>query len=445
MSLHLRAQLLAMALMLVFVAMLGGVALDIVKSSIKEETTAATKVAVQLLKAGIAPYESDAEVSPATIAYLASLGRVRANELRFLGADGTVLYQSPPSTYKMDRYAPSWFVALVDPRPDPVSIEIRSGLLKIVPDTSRAVVDAWDDTCRLARVVALFFVVTLTVVYWLVGHALRPVKRILAGLADMEQGNFAVRLPESRITEFDRVSHVFNRLAHTLESSLSENRRLEQGQDLERLIRERLEEERRCVARELHDELGQCVTAIRTIAVSITRRTQDSYPEVRDSACTIASVAGQIYDAVHEIINRLRTVDSGPADHAAALRALADSWRACHPEIRLTLTLEDELGLFDDEVGRTVFRIVQESLTNVLRHASATDVGISVRRQGESNLQVLVRDNGCGSATPDRAHGYGVLGMRERVASLGGSFNIVSKPGHGLCVCADLPIFQEQS
>lgn len=445
MSLRLRAQLLATALILSFVVMVGVIALDIVKSSIKEEIAAANKVAVQLLKAGIAPYGHDVETSSATVAYLASLGRVRANELLFYDVGGTLLYQSPPSTYKEGRDAPSWFVTLADPRPSPALIPTRSGLLKVIPDASRALVDAWDDALRLAQAVVVFFMASLAVVYWLVGRTLQPVPRILAGLEEMEQGNFSVRLPDSPIPEFGKVSHAFNRLAQTLQNSLSENWRLEQDQEVERLIRERLEEERKSVARELHDELAQCVTAIRTIAVSIGHRAKDSSPEIHGSACTIAAVAGQIYDAVHEIISRLRTVDTESVDHAAALLVFVESWRARHPETSLALYLDAGLGPLNDKIGRTVYRIVQESLTNIVRHASATRADIFIYRDGGGRLQLQVRDNGRGTASPNSKTGFGVLGMRERVASLGGGFKITSQPGQGLCVSAELPLLMEQA
>jgi PAS domain S-box-containing protein len=218
-------------------------------------------------------------------------------------------------------------------------------------------------------------------------------------------------------------------------------RELEQNRRLTQLIQTRLEEERRTIARELHDELGQCVTAMKTIGTAIANRTQHELPEVHRNAQTIVQVSGHLYDVVHGIIRQLRP---SALDHLGLQDALEDwvaSWRQRYPEMECELSLAGDLSNLGETVNITVYRIIQECLTNVVRHAAATRAQISVRREGEG-VEVAVRDNGKG--IPERSQSesarFGLMGMRERVQALNGSFDIESRPGEGVCVRATLPL-----
>jgi PAS domain S-box-containing protein len=218
-------------------------------------------------------------------------------------------------------------------------------------------------------------------------------------------------------------------------------RELEQNRRLTQLIQTRLEEERRALARELHDELGQCVTAIRTIGSAIALRAQGGAPEVQSNAKAIVDIAGHIYDVVHDIIRELRP----PALDNLGLRdALADSladWRSRHPEVACDLTLAQDVDELGESINITLYRIVQECLTNVARHAAARRVEISLRRDGD-RVELVVRDDGRGldERHESEAARFGIMGMRERVQSLGGEFELTSDPGAGVTVRASVPI-----
>lgn len=440
MSLRLRVSLLMNTLLLVFLGALGAVALDILKSAVREEIQASTKVATQTL--GAAVQLQGGEIGP-LLPYLQSLGRVRANDVVLYGADGQELYRAPPSEYKRNRHAPEWFAGLVDANLTPITIPLSGGSLKITPDSSRANVDAWDDACSLLMLVLAFISGMHWLVHWLVSRTLQPMERIVEGLTEMERANFSARLPQFAVPEFARISETFNRLATTLTSSVCENRRLEHDQHVAALVRQRLEEERRSLARELHDELGQCITAVQTIAVSISNRTLHASPEINGSARTIATVAGRMYDSVHQMISRLREAAPAEPDEVPALPALIEAWASRHPEIKVNLdTRSAGLEVIDQDVNLAVFRIIQESLTNIARHADATHVHIMLHLDARNLLNIMVRDNGRGLTCTSNGtrSGYGVLGMQERVESLCGTFCLESAPGDGVCVRAQLPL-----
>jgi hypothetical protein len=229
------------------------------------------------------------------------------------------------------------------------------------------------------------------------------------------------------ITEHKRVQQA--------EAELLQNRRLTQA------IQTRLEEERRSIARELHDELGQCVTAIRTIGAAIANRARSDLPEIHNSAQTIVEVAGHIYDVVHGIIRRLRPSALDNLGLTEALEEWLAGWRERYPDVKVQLELSGKLDDLGETINITVYRIVQECLTNVVRHAAATRADIAIARSGE-RLEVTVRDNGKGLGERNESESarFGLMGMRERVEGLAGHFQIDSRPGEGLRVRASIPV-----
>jgi glucose-6-phosphate-specific signal transduction histidine kinase len=229
------------------------------------------------------------------------------------------------------------------------------------------------------------------------------------------------------------------------EQELERNRRLTQ------LIQSRLEEERRNIARELHDELGQCVTAIKTMGTAIANRPDVNVEETRKNAGTIVSVASHIYDVVHGIIRQLRPSALDHLGLSEALREAVSTFKSRHPQVTTSLKLGSGVDGSGESVNITVYRIVQECLTNVARHAQATRVDISITREGQPEsgdaLHVRVQDNGKGLADSDArsARRFGLMGMRERVQALGGHLDISGKPGEGVLVDAVIPLARQQT
>lgn len=449
MSLRFRINLLITCLSLAFLLALGFVVTDNLRSSVREEVTAATRVTVQMLRAFVVEAErtGGADQEGRLEAYVQSLGRVRSNEIIVLRGSELV-YGSPPSVYKAGRSAPDWFASLIGPASRVTEIRARNLRIYVTPDPSRAILDAWEGLQAFVWLLLGFFAALNALVYWFVGRALRPVGEVVEALSHMEEGRFHARLPRYPLPELASISEGFNRMAERLEQSLSQNRLLTREQELASVIRQHLEAERKLIARELHDELGQCLTAIRSIALSISHRTRESAPEIHGSAQTIASVAGESYDGVHRIIHRLRPPALENTGLVDALRELVDSWRSRHPEVEVTLDLEPGIEDAGEATVLAVFRVVQECLTNVAKHSGATRVEIHARRTvatdaAAARLELEVRDNGAGmeprSAAAETGR-YGLLGMRERVEALRGTLELDSGPGRGLRVRALLPL-----
>jgi len=409
------------------------------RHAIHEEIQAASRVAEQWLVVLIDETVRDGDEGLTRLmSHLGAVGRVRANQLEVYGAEGELRYVSPAPTYKAGRFAPSWFAELLTPELAARDYAAGELHIRMVPDASRAVLDAWDNV-----VAGLGWACALLVLGWVISRAaldraLAPLAQIRDALIRGAEGNFQTRLPAYPVAEVDLLARSYNRLADSLDSTRAQNARLEQDQAFSRELHARLEEERRVIARELHDELGQSITAVRAIAGAIMQRSEQ-LPPIHGSAQAILAMTGQMQDGVRSILQRLRP-GSAVADVAIgdAVRDYCSLWSNHHPGIQVVLDLGTLNAPLSEKLALTVLRLLQESLTNVARHAGATQVEVSLKRIG-AMLELRVRDNGrgfSGTAAPDR---FGVLGMRERVSELHGELYFESPPSGGLSVCARLP------
>ena len=218
-------------------------------------------------------------------------------------------------------------------------------------------------------------------------------------------------------------------------------RKLEENRQLTQLIQRHIEEERRSLARELHDELGQYVTAIKTFAVAIIGKTREQLPEVEGAAQTIAAAANHIYDGMHNIIRQLRP---GMLDNLGLLETLRDAvttWQSQYAEIDFSLEFSGKLDDLGETLNINLYRIVQESVNNAMRYSQATSVAIALKRLPDGAVQLTISDNGIGMniCDVDQTRHFGLLGMRERVQSLHGGLEIESELGHGVRIAVVIP------
>jgi glucose-6-phosphate-specific signal transduction histidine kinase len=219
-----------------------------------------------------------------------------------------------------------------------------------------------------------------------------------------------------------------------LGDALAENRRLSQKYLLAQ------EEERRSLARELHDELGQCLNAIKLDATAIRNHPGAPSREIVDSAQAIIDVSSRVYDVTRGLMERLRPVALDELGIADALRHQVSEWQRRNPGVRCTLEVKGRLDELGEQINMSVYRVVQECLTNVARHAGASAVEVSVDGSyGE--LSVCIRDDGAGMpAVSGRRPGLGLVGLRERVDALGGRFEVAERTPHGVEIRARIPV-----
>lgn len=406
-GLGLRMNVLMTLLMVAFALAVVRMNIEDTRSSVREEIQAGTKVTVQML--GAMAFASQVTRAPQHFlpSVLERLGRVRANHVRLWDkATGSLVYEAPPSVYKAGRYAPAWYARLVDPGIGPVNIDLPGARIEVIPDASRAVLDAWDDLQRLVLLWGAFFVVVNVLVF---GFSSRWIHRITRALGEA--------MAESQEAEA----------------------RLRANQEFAGLVRLRVEEERRRIATELHDELAQCVTAIRTMARSILQA--PAPPQAHASARSIDDIAARLYDAVHAIARRLRPPELDALGLAQTLESSLAAWNARNPGIGFELEIAGNVQDLGDVASITVYRLVHEALTNVVRHAGATRAVVRVAREDARRVVVTVTDDGHGQVDLGAAAaGLGITGMRERVVALHGTFSVEGRPGAGTEVRAVIPV-----
>ena len=455
MSLRLQVNLIITALMICFSASLIWLQIDNTRHAVHDEVLGTNLVAVQLLSRmnwgdGVDDAGRSAGIEGVTT-YLRRLGRIRANEIVLYGADGTLLYRSPPSTYKVNRAAPQWYARMVSSPLDAKVINLPAGRITLQPDPSRATLDGWDDLRPMLWMVLAGFVLVNALVFSLIGRATKPLRLVVRGLRQMARGAYDTRLPDLSGREGRQISHAFNAMAQSVQGGAlarlqaqQATQALAENRELTQLIQARIEQERGAIARELHDELGQQVTAIKSVGLVIARRAAGHDALIEESAQLVMTCADQIYDGVHRLISQLRPLALDRFGLHDALQDLLGDWRMRHPGTSLTLTLNEAVDGLDDELSTAIYRIVQEAVNNALRHAQASRIDVNVQTSAES-LQLEVIDNGVGRLDQFHTPGhFGVLGMRERAQALGGSFYLEQIEPSGVRVCVVLPSNRKQ-
>jgi two-component system sensor histidine kinase UhpB len=336
---------------------------------------------------------------------------------------------------------PEWFVALVRPEQTnvsvPIAIDGRSlGSLVIASHPTDEIAEIWDGILAQLEIgsalaAALFFVTMIVV-----NRALAPVQQLADAMVDIEAGRYETRVAVSGSAEIATICDKLNHLAVALKEAVEDKRRL-----AERLVSFQ-DIERKDVARELHDEFGPHLFALRAHATALRRMADVAEPDtdiLRKHGSAMLDQVNALQQFNRRILEKLRPVGLSELGLGAALGAVAQLWRDTYPGVVIETTISPALGAMGETAELTVYRVVQEALTNVFRHSGASCVSVVIEpaNDGHEAVRVQVQDNGGGLPASHKL-GYGMVGMRERVLALGGSLTVASI-GSGVTVEAIVP------
>ena len=206
---------------------------------------------------------------------------------------------------------------------------------------------------------------------------------------------------------------------------------LEQNRKLTTIIQGHIEDERRSLARELHDELGQYVSAIKIFAQNISNKASDN-KDIKTSASSVTSAANQIYDGMHSIIRKLRP---GALDNLGLSETIKDavlSWQKQYTKLKFSLEIKDDINDLGEAININVFRIIQESMNNAIKHSKAKEISINLYLLKQA-LKLEFSDDGVGfdKKILKNSKQFGLIGIKERVQSLKGTFEIITRPSKG--------------
>lgn len=299
-------------------------------------------------------------------------------------------------------------------------------------ETSRA----WHNLQAVIGILSVSILAVCLLVYVTINRLLRPAQLIVGGLEKMRNGELHTRLPAFDIVEWRRTSEAINALANSQQQVLAENQRLALK------LMNVQEEEHRYIARELHDEFGQCLAGINAMNTSISQSAREDYPKILPELENIKHITEHMMVALRNLLTRLRPADVDEIGLEKSLQKLVKSWHQRTGNRTLfELQIDAPLPVLPEPLPVNIYRIVQEALTNIAKHAQATQAKIHLFNPDSNALELVIEDNGLAdNDNLQQSMGMGLLGIHERVGALGGQTTIAAIENGGLKMRIQLPI-----
>jgi two-component system sensor histidine kinase UhpB len=290
--------------------------------------------------------------------------------------------------------------------------------------------EIWDSLQQLLSLCGLALLVSLLTIRWAVRRGLHLLDDLLKALQQVSNGQLQVRLPIEGLAEARQLAEHFNRMTATLEQVQVDNAYLTQT------LLAVQDQERTRLAQTLHDDLGQYLVGIRAQAC-LFRAIADQPQRVRSNAQSLEENCEHLQQGFRALIRDLYPVVLQHLSLPQAMELLVEQWQVAQG-IGCVLRLDKRVPELPAPTKAHLYRLLQEALTNVVRHAGATEVRVRLQRRGQ-RLHLLIRDNGCGAQQPQRP-GVGLYSMSERARCLGGEMRIMSHPGAGWALALNIPL-----
>lgn len=336
---------------------------------------------------------------------------------------------------------PAWFRDLIGDDSGTVRIAVSpagdGAAIVLRTDPINEIGEVWGESRDAVLVLAGFAALSALLTSIVVGRALRPLESLANAFGQVGDGDYHGKVPEHGPPELTRLASGFNAMTRRLATVAAQNRRLN-----ERLLTSQAEE-RADLARDLHDEIGPLLFAVDMTAATIERladsgRGTDIPAHVR----SIHDAVGRMQRHVRMLLGRLRPVHADGL--AVTIDRLAEFWRARCPKIAFDIAVSVEEDRLGDDLRETIYRVVQEAMSNAIRHGKPTRVEIAVAADDDGGIRIDVMDDGIGMAMDGAAgrdpNQLGLIGMRERVMAMAGSLSIQpGRDGTGLVLAARLP------
>ncbi|MBS0448305.1 MAG: hypothetical protein JSR59_20455 [Proteobacteria bacterium] len=425
MSLKFRLALVVMLLMAALVASYSLLLFGEMRERADTETQGALPWVVALLPTQVGP-GTPADAERELVALMQRLQGIRHVRVTLYDPASRVLARAPLAP----EHVPGWLE-----RELPSSRAVRKAVLQgdrtvavfeVVPATSDELAELWEDFLRSSLLVVSLSLAAATLIVWFTLRALRPVDRIRGALRDFGAGVPVQPLPEFQAPEMNDIAQAFNRMTSAIDAAQQERANL-----MRRLV-ESEERTRRTLAHDLHDELSPYLVALQPLTGLLEARcnARPELGDLADSVRTLSSYQSRILSTLREILTGLHPPELTISGLQAALEQMLveRSVGGIRP-IDIDLEVEGDLSRFGPTVDVSIYRMVQECVTNAQRHCAAPHMRIAIT-VGDATpgarrwVQIDAANDGVTDAvaTPQRRQGLGTLGMRERSIALGGTF-----------------------
>ncbi len=427
----LRFQITSRILLLSLCIMLlgGGIAIWQARKAVNNEVASSINLALQLVRlvfSGAAHSDID---ETDWIYRLKGLKQTRHLDIQLKMPSGRVI-EITADKKKLERpdSPPQWFINLVSSQYPKAEYPIKTAEGKLLTLIIQAnpmdeITEVWDESIAFFITISLLVVLTFLAVNYVFNKSFKAINTIVDTLKQIETGEYSKKLPDFSTQEYDHIARAINHMTDVLEKVRQQNQSLTQHS------LKIQEEERQRLSQELHDELGQSLTAIKVMSATAAHKKAD----VQRLMQSVAEICDHLMRVVRSMMQQLHPLILTELGLKETLEDLINHWQERNNDIKVGFECDEDVTYLDHSIAIQLFRVVQESLTNISRHARASRVSIvlTIEEKPEHCLHLKISDNGKGFDANHISTGFGLLSMKERVKSLGGEFSIKSNPEQG--------------
>ena len=358
---------------------------------------------------------------------ISELSGIRHLKIQFFDRND-VLLEETLNTPEEIKPPPSWFINIIESLSakiffSKINIEQRgelTGYVLIKPEPIFEYAEIWQQIKVGLWIIVSFLVLINFVVLLLFSHMIKPINKIIEGFEKLEAGNFKSKIRKSNILELDIIGKKFNSMIDNLRQSNNKIHKLSQN------LIDVQEQEKSELARDLHDELGQSLTALQAEAASISKTTKK---KSRDEAIfNVIKLSKNMMLSTREIIKKLNLGLIEDLGFESALIELFENWKRRFKGVKFEYSI-DEKAIKNITKKKTahLYRIFQEALTNISKHSSPKKIQISIKHIGNTDrTRILISNDGVINDSSNQ-EGLGLIGIAERVNQIQGTLEISKK------------------
>lgn len=358
---------------------------------------------------------------------ISELSGIRHLKIQFFDQDD-VLLEETLNTLDETKPPPAWFINVIESLSDKIffskiNIEQRgelTGYILIKPEPIYEYAEIWQQIKVGLWIILSFLIIINFVVLLLFSHMIKPINKIIEGFEKLETGNFKSKIKKSNILELDIIGKKFNSMTDNLRKSNNKIHKLSQN------LIDVQEQEKSELARDLHDELGQSLTALQAEAASISKSTKK---RSRDEAIfNVIKLSKNMMLSTREIIKKLNLGLIEDLGFESALVDLFENWKRRFKGVRFNYSIdENAINKITKKKTAHLYRIFQEALTNIAKHSSPKEIQISIRYiENSKKIKILISNDGVNNNSSNQ-EGLGLIGIAERVDQIQGTLEIVKK------------------
>ena len=355
------------------------------------------------------------------------LSEIRHLKIQFFN-NQDILLEETSNTLDEIKPPPYWFIFLIEKLSEEIffskiNIDQRgemTGYILIKPEPIYEYAEIWQQIKVGLWIIGAFLILINIVVLILFSHMIKPINKIIEGFEKLEAGNYKSKINRSNILELDIIGKKFNSMINNLRQSNDKIHKLSQN-----LINVQ-EQEKSELARDLHDELGQSLTALQAEAASISKSTKKSSRD--DAIFNVIQLSKNMMLSTREIIKKLNLGLIEDLGLESALIELFENWKRRFKGVKFEYKIEDKaLRKITKQETAHLYRIFQEALTNIAKHSEPKNIKITVKSFDRGNkTRILISNDGIKSNLANN-EGLGLIGIAERVDQINGSLEVIKK------------------